>query len=285
MTDRIKVIFIGGLTNGKIVFDYLLKNKYVDLKLVVTYPDDYTGARHVPFEDAGFILKSGTTKGYEQEIARLEPDYIIVAGWSELISSAILNLPAKGVLGFHPSKLPHDRGRSVLAWQIEDGYKETALTLFKYTDFPDGGEILAQETITIEGDDYINDVLDKVDRATKNLMYAYFPLLRKGLLQSRPQDLGTGSFRRLRNDDDLRIDWCRNSRIIYNKIRAVSKPYPGAIAVIGEESYIVWKSEIIKDFGFGKEKLPGTLIAVLFDKSLVVKTKDAFLRITSYSKL
>lgn len=81
---------------------------------------------------------------------------------------------------FHPAKLPFDRGRSVLAWQIEDGYTETSLTMFKYSDYPDGGDILAQETIAIASNDYINDILDKVDAASLNLIRAYFPLLRKG---------------------------------------------------------------------------------------------------------
>ena len=88
-----------------------------------------------------------------------------------------------GVIGFHPAKLPFDRGRSVLAWQIEDGYTETSLTMFKYSDYPDGGDILAQEPIAIASNDYINDILDKVDAASLNLIRAYFPLLRKGFLK------------------------------------------------------------------------------------------------------
>lgn len=285
MDDKLKIIFVGGLTNGKIVFDYLLKNKFVDIKLVVTYPDNYSGARHVPFPNSDYTIKSCTLKGCESMISEIKPDYIIVVGWSELIPVTILHAALKGVIGFHPSKLPCDRGRSVIAWQIEDGYKEIALTMFKYNDFPDGGDILAQEAILIENNDYINDVLDKVDHATKNLIHAYFPLLRKGLVQVRSQDLSTGTFRRLRNDDDLKIDWNKNSQVIYNKIRAVSHPYPGAIAVLGEELYRVWKSEIVIDFAFGREESPGTLVAIICDESYIVKTKDAFLRITSFSKL
>lgn len=283
MDHKIKVIFVGGLTNGKIVFDYLLKNKFVSLELAITYPDHYAGARHIPFGDSDCIIKSGTLKGYEKIIADIKPDYIIVAGWSELIPSPILNLPLKGVIGFHPSKLPYDRGRSVLAWQLEDGYQETALTMFEYSEYPDGGNILAQEKIIIEEDDYISDVLDKVDYATRNLMYAYFPLLRKGLLHARFQDLSTGTFRRLRNNDDLKIDWNKNSQIIYNKIRAVSRPYPGARGLIEGKDTIIWKAEIIKGLEFGKEEQPGTLIAMLWDKSYIVKTKDSFLRIIDYS--
>ena len=286
MNQKIKVYFIGGLTNGKIVFDYLKANKYVDMVGVVTYPDSFKGARHVVFEDDEYIIKSGKAKGYEHVIKDVEPDLIIVAGWSELIPEEILNIPKMGVIGFHPAKLPMDRGRSVLAWQIEDGYTETALTMFKYTDYPDGGDIIGQDIIKIEKEDYISDILDKVDAATENLMKAYFPLLRQGLTKPRKQDLSEGSFRRLRNAGNSVINWNSNSETIYNKIRAISHPYPGATTTLkieGKDSNLaVWRSEIVEDFPYGKETKPSTVVAKLFDSSIIVKTRDAFLRITEY---
>ena len=47
-----------------------------------------------------------------------------------MINDKILRIPKYGVIGFHPSNLPKDRGRSVLAWQIEDGYPYTFLSMF-----------------------------------------------------------------------------------------------------------------------------------------------------------
>ena len=286
MNEQIKVYFIGGLTNGKIVFDYLKVNKYVDLVGVITYPDSFKGARHVVFDDDEYIIKSGKTKGYEHNIKDAEPDLIVVAGWSELISDAILDTPKMGVIGFHPAKLPMDRGRSVLAWQIEDGYTETALTMFKYTDYPDGGDIIGQDIIKIEKEDYISDILDKVDIATENLMKAYFPLLRQGLAKPKKQDLSEGSFRRLRNAGNSVINWNSNSETIYNKVRAISHPYPGATTTLiinGDEcNMLVWRSEIVEDFPYGKEAKPSTVVAKLYDSSLIVKTRDAFLRITDF---
>lgn len=286
MNQKIKVYFIGGLTNGKIVFDYLKANKYVDMVGVVTYPDSFKGARHVVFEDDEYIIKSGKAKGYEHVIKDAEPDLIIVAGWSELIPEEILNTPKMGVIGFHPAKLPMDRGRSVLAWQIEDGYTETALTMFKYTDYPDGGDIIGQDIIKIEKEDYISDILDKVDAATENLMKAYFPLLRQGLTKPRKQNLSEGSFRRLRNAGNSVINWNSNSETIYNKVRAISHPYPGAttnLLINGVEcNMLVWRSELVEDFPYGKEAKPSTVVAKLYDSSLIVKTRDAFLRITDF---
>ena len=51
MKDQLSVIFIGGLSNGKIIYDYLNKNRYVNISLVITYSDTYQGARHTILGD------------------------------------------------------------------------------------------------------------------------------------------------------------------------------------------------------------------------------------------
>ena len=266
----------------QLIYDYLNKNRYVNISLVITYSDTYQGARHTILGDGPKFRKKNTVKDCIHAIKDLAPDLIIVAGWSELIPNEILSIPRMGVIGFHPAKLPFDRGRSVLAWQIEDGYTETSLTMFKYSDYPDGGDILAQETIAIASNDYINDILDKVDAASLNLIRAYFPLLRKGFLKGVKQDLSVGSFRRLRSADDSIIKWDRNSVEIYNKIRAISHPYPGATTKFDDKTMLVWKSEIISSFPFPVDTKPGTIVAQCYDNTLIVKTRDAYLRLTEY---
>ena len=282
MSNIIKVVFIGGLTNGKIVYDYLRTNKHVTLQLAITYKEDFTGARYDRLTDDENIVRTGTVKGYEETIKELNPDLIFVAGWSEMIPDSVLAVPIMGCIGFHPAKLPFDRGRSVLAWQIENGYKETGLTMFKYSSYPDGGDILAQEIIPIRHEDYIKDILDKIDDATYNIMRAYFPLLRTGRLVAKTQNLDEGSFHRLRNERDSIINWNSNTDDIYNKIRAISHPYPGALTELDGKRILVWKSEEIVSLPFGQNEKPGSLVARLYDNSLIIKTRDSFLRITEW---
>jgi methionyl-tRNA formyltransferase len=285
MNEKIKVVFVGGLTNGRIVFDYLKKNKYVNLLCAVTYPKDFKGARYSEIAGIDNVYYTGSLKGAEKVLNQLRPDLIVVAGWSELIPQTILSIPRMGVIGFHPAKLPYDRGRSVLAWQIEDGYKESALTMFKYADYPDGGDILAQEPFSIDFEDYIDDVLDKIDMATYNMMRAYFPLLRQGLLVPTPQNLGEGSFRRLRGSLDSEIKWTENSVTIYNKVRAISKPYPGAETELNGRRIKVWRCRILDNFYTPSNIDAGTVAATLYDGTMVVKTRDSFIHITDFEVL
>ena len=283
MMKKLKVAFIGGMTDGKIVYEYLSKNRYVNLCFSITYPDNSSLPRHVIFTENNKLIKTESANQYAEKFNDL--DYIFVAGWSELLCDKILNSASKGVIGFHPSKLPFNRGRSVVAWQIEEGYSEIALTMFYYNNYPDGGDILAQENIKIEYNDYLNDVLDKIDQATYNLMHANFQLLRKGLLKPRKENIEDGNFRRLRNSRDSKINWNMNSLNIYNKIRAISYPYPCALAEINSKNYKIIQASVLDEFEFGNELNPGTLIAELHNKNMIIRSKDSFLLIEKFEVL
>ena len=66
--NKLNIIFIGGLTNGKVVLNYLLSNKNVSIPLLITHPQEYVGPRHVRI--------SKTIKGVEvinDLDAKLEP--------------------------------------------------------------------------------------------------------------------------------------------------------------------------------------------------------------------
>ena len=54
--NECKVVFIGGLTNGKIVLDYLMANRHVSIPLVITHPVGASVPRYVDFSrDVGNI--------------------------------------------------------------------------------------------------------------------------------------------------------------------------------------------------------------------------------------
>ena len=282
--STLRVVFIGGQTNGRVVLEYLAANRHVSVPLVITHPVD----SHVPrYADLAPCLKTVNmihdihADHHVEEIRRVSPDLIVVAGWSPLLSRGLISIPPRGTIGFHPSWLPRDRGRSVLAWQIEEGYTETALTMFYYNDLPDCGDIIAQERIAIESNDYIGDVLDKVDEATFNLMHAYVPLVRTGIPLRRPQSPTEGTFRRLRTDRDSRIDWDRNVRTIYNKIRAVSRPYPGAFFERNGRRITVWRSDPVPmpDEECLPHALPGQILKRLRPLEYLVRCRDGVLRI------
>ena len=163
---------------------------------------------------------------HKKEIVEINPDFIFVVGWSQLIDKEIVNASKKGTVSFHTSKLAKDRVRSTIAWQIAEGNTETALTMFYLSEGIDNGDIIAQEIIKIEQNDYVKDIMYKIKKSTFNILKAHFPLLIKGKALRIKQDEKQVSYRRLRNpNQDCFINWNQNTKNICNHILAVSYPY------------------------------------------------------------
>ena len=116
-------------------------------------------------------------------------------------------------------------------------------------------------------------------------MKAYFPLLRKDIAPRKPQNINEGNFRRLRTDSDSMIDWDKNADIVYNKIRAISKPYPGAIGNINNNHYRIWKAIPFN----GNDKLAQEPAGnyIIDEKSglPIIKCRDKCIKILDYEKI
>lgn len=275
-----KVVFIGALENGRIVLQSLLKHPDVDVVAAYTYTDDIQKKKPCGtiFDDIYPNIRKvqRLSEGDINAIKELRPDLIFVAGWSQLLPSALLAAAAEGCIGFHPSKLPKDRGRSVLAWQIAEGYTETALTMFYLSEGVDSGDIIGQEIIPIDESDFIKDILEKVNQATYNLMITYLPMLLKGNAPRIPQDHSKATYRRLRKDNDSHINWDRPVQEIHNLVRAIAPPYPCAYTLFKGKRLQVLSGYIVRGLPeryWHKEK-PGSVLAIWSVGEVWVKGRD-----------
>ena len=83
-------------------------------------------------------------------ISNLAPDVIFCFGWSGLLKKELLQIPPMGVIGYHPTALPKNRGRHPITWALNLGLKETASTFFFMDDGIDSGDILSQKKVLIK---------------------------------------------------------------------------------------------------------------------------------------
>lgn len=289
------VILICALTNGKIAFDYfynLHKKEKINLLKVYTYKDNIAPNKNMlfPLDDIvpSILLTKVEHINYnKKEIIEINPDFIFVVGWSQLINKEIVNASKNGTIGFHSAKLPKDRGRSTIAWQIAEGYTETALTMFYLSEGIDDGDIIAQEIIKIKQNDYVKDIIYKMNKSTINILKAYFPLLIKGKAPRIKQDEKQANYRRLRNSvEDCSIDWNQNTKDIYNHIRAVSYPYPKAWTLYKGKEIRINKANIM-DYvfeGFYCFENPGTILGNIKGYGYLIKTKNGVIAINDFDK-
>ncbi|MBT6012111.1 MAG: formyl transferase [Candidatus Marinimicrobia bacterium] len=194
-------------------------------------------------------------------IAALTPEVIFCLGWSRLINNNLLNLPPLGVIGFHPTALPKNRGRHPLIWALVLGLKKTASTFFFMDEGADSGDILSQQEIIISDDDDAQSLYRKMSETAKKQLLDIVPDLSKGQYQRTQQDHLRANVWRKRGIRDGEIDWRMSAKQIHNLVRGLAHPYIGAHFLIEDHEYKVWRTETIDCQGINNIE-PGKVVDI-----------------------
>lgn len=183
-----------------------------------------------------------------EQIQKIKPDLIVVCGWQHLLREEILNIPKLGAVGFHSSLLPKYRGRAPVNWAILLGERETGITMFYMTPGADDGDIVAQRSFPILFNDDCGTIYKKSAKAGAQMVKEYLPKIAAGAAPRLHNPSASYPAYPKRTPNDGLIDFNRSALDIYNFVRALTKPYPGAFYYNDKaEKIIVWKIEIIMD--------------------------------------
>ena len=212
-------------------------------------------------------------------IKDLNPDVIFCFGWSSLIKKEILNIAPMGVVGYHPAKLPMNRGRHPLIWALALGLEESASTFFFMDEGADTGDILSQVDFEISYQDDARSIYDKVNDIALCQIEDFIPRLKQGKYSKVKQDgLRSNSWRK-RNEIDGLIDFRMSSRAIYNLTRALTEPYVGACIKYRGKNISIWK---VKEVDVVKENIePGSVLNAN-NKSFIVKSYDGAVEVIGH---
>jgi len=178
-------------------------------------------------------------------INSLDADIIFCLGWSRLIKQNVLTITRGGVIGYHPTLLPKNRGRHPLIWVLVLGLKETGSTFFFMDEGVDSGDIISQEKILISAADDANSLyikIAKIAKIAKMQLIAIVSSILNDNYQRVPQNHNLANSWRKRGQRDGKIDWRMSAKSIHNLVRGLTHPYVGAHFVFAGEEYKVWKS-------------------------------------------
>jgi methionyl-tRNA formyltransferase len=172
----------------------------------------------------------------------LAPDVIISVYYRLMVPEKILLIPPMGALNLHGSLLPKYRGRVPVNWVLVNGEKETGVTLHYMVKKPDAGDIVDQASVLISFYDTARSLFDKVNAAGVELFRRNLPAVLAGTNPRTPQDNSKATYFGGRKPEDGRIDWGKPALVVYNLIRAVTRPYPGAFTHLpdGRKLTIWW---------------------------------------------
>ena len=224
----------------------------VQVQLVVTHPDSPTETLWFD-RVADVAAEAGIPVAYVDDavdetlidrVMAAAPDYLFSFYFRRMLPARLLAAARIAALNMHGSLLPKYRGRVPVNWAVLHGETETGATLHVMEAKPDAGDIVAQQAVPILPDDTAKDVFDKLTVAAEIALWNVLPQLLRGDVPRRSNDLSAGSYFGGRKPEDGRIDWTQPTQTVYNLIRAVAPPYPGAFFDHLSRRFIVARARI-----------------------------------------
>lgn len=202
------------------------------------------------------------------------PEVGMVIGVSQLLGETLLSVPDLGFIGMHPTMLPEGRGRAPIPWTLIKGLQQTGVSLFWCDAQADTGDLLSQARIPVYYEDTAAILGARTDEVAARLLVESLPLLNSGQPPRIPQDESKATVWPRRRPEDGLIDWSWPKRQLYDWVRSLAHPYPGAFSFSGSRKLFVWACRESFDT---RTATPGTVLEVLPHGVLVACGEGAVL--------
>jgi methionyl-tRNA formyltransferase len=194
----------------------------------------------------------GRSEGDWDEVSALlrsvEADVGLVAGFSFLVPNRVLRIPANGFLNLHAGTVPEYRGGSPLNWQIANGESFAGLSVLRMTAGIDDGHVVDCERLPIHSSTTIADLHGQASDVFPTMVVRVMADLERALAHAIPQDEQNARYWHQRSDLDGRFDpRFIGTADLERLVRAVTRPYPGAWAMVGHQElrlFEVRRSEV-----------------------------------------
>lgn len=256
------------------VLQILVQSEY-EIVLVVTQPDRPKGRKkiqtpppvkveaekhHIP------VFQPEKLRDEYMKILAYDPDLIITAAYGQLLPNELLEEPEFGCINVHASLLPELRGGAPIHYAIQQGKKETGISIMYMVEKLDAGDILAQRTVPIAADDNVGILHDKLSEAGANLLVDTLPKIANKATIPIKQDDEQVTFAPTIKRDQEKINWNKNHYEIYNHIRGLN-PWPVAFTTYQGDVMKIWwgdPDDMVYD------RTPGEIVHISDNKSSFV---------------
>ncbi len=231
-----RVLFIGTGDIGVPTLEWLLQSAKHEVVGVVAQPDKPVGRKQiltppkvkVIAQAAGVpVLQPEKIRRAVDELTPLQPDIAIVVAYGQILSRAVLDVPAQGCLNVHTSLLPRYRGAAPIQAAIREGDAETGVTIMFMDEGLDTGDILLSERVPITHEDTGGSLHDKLALLAPAALERALDLIVAGDPPRIPQDNSRATHIGKLTRDHGRIDWSKSAVEIERAIRAYD-PWPGS---------------------------------------------------------
>lgn len=272
-----------------LAFEKLIQDETLSIQFIVPRSDtnDQTLKQFSEKYGIDYIFPANINNpDFIENIKKYDCDLFVSMSFNQIFRSNILSVPKLGVINCHAGKLPFYRGRNILNWALINDEKEFGITVHYIDTGIDTGDIINQKSYTITDEDTYNSLLEIAYKECSSILYESIKEIQAGISKRIKQDTihSVGFYCGRRGIGDEIINWNQSSRMIFNFIRAISKPGPMATTFVDKNKVQINKSKLVSE---APEYIGtvGQLLAKTAD-GFLVKTTDSFIEISEiYSEV
>ena len=207
-------------------------------------------------------------------IRDMEPDFIVVIAFGQILTKEVLDIPKFGCINLHGSLLPKYRGAAPINFSIINGEKISGNTTIIMDEGIDTGDMILKDEVEITEDMTAGELHDILMARGGNLLVKSLEGIYNGTLSPIPQIEEEGTYATKLDKNIARIDWNKSSLDIHNHIRGMN-PWPIAYTMYGDSTMKIYKSSVIEK---KSKDSPGTILEVN-GEGIEVATKDGVILI------
>ncbi|MCK1992529.1 methionyl-tRNA formyltransferase [Peribacillus muralis] len=281
-----KIIFMGTPDFSVPVLKRIIDEGF-DVIAVVTQPDRPVGRKKVltpppvkvEAEIQGIPVYQPEKIREKEELEKiiaLGADLVVTAAFGQILPNELLEAPKYGCINVHASLLPELRGGAPIHYSILQGKEKTGITIMYMAEKLDAGDILTQAEVTIEEDDNVGTLHDKLSKVGSDLLAETLPKLLNDELRAIKQDEDKATFAPNIKRSEEKIDWSKTGENIYNHVRGLN-PWPVAYTTLNGSVLKIWQASKLEQ---GIQEAPGMIIEVQSDGFIVSTGNETAILVT-----
>ncbi|MFN2597841.1 MAG: methionyl-tRNA formyltransferase, partial [Pyrinomonadaceae bacterium] len=152
-------------------------------------------------------------------------------------------------------------------------------TMFYAAEEVDAGDIIEQRARPITGEDDAGTIDAWLNETVERMLAENLPRLAAGTAPRVAQDHARATYAVWREPEDGRVDWSQPTRTVFNLIRGLAHPYPGAYSRLDGRKLTIWSAEIEREPRAYVGRIPGKVERILPGEGVGVLTGDGTLRL------
>ncbi len=211
------------------------------------------------------------TREFEALVKQINPDFIIVAAFGNILPANILAIPQIGTINIHASLLPCYRGPAPINWAIINGETLTGVTTMLMDEGLDTGDILLSVEETITARDTTATLYDRLAQRGADLIVKTLEAYADNSVQPVSQNDALATYAPMLKKQDGQINWQQPAEKLEPFIRGMT-PWPGAFTFHEKNRLKIFRA-IPVDKSF--EVPPGTVLPSFPDELEIATGNNA----------